>query len=1130
MFIPQRSFNLIKGLLNNSNCRSTVLPDIKLWLSVSRAHTEAVVEKDRVTRQLNKKILTGTEWRRVSNLFNGVGKDVMNKYGEEVEQICHILLKVKADHLRKREETYNLERIKLQNRVKVQVDKDLFVKLFKVKKELVEETWRMTKINGWRKIEVLEKEKGIKIVERTRAKKNVVVTPTDQELKVRFGEVDTNDPIVYGEVELTENEKKVLRLPPKFSLTEEIDIKDLDLELRKSAVKGRWHHMNKEDVENEGINNSVNEDEREANEIIEIIESQPYLKGGNYIDFSKRKATDLKHNARLYMPKPIKNGQFEIRFKNFEMNAIKIAKDMRESQVRNKKEKFFNLDADKQKGLKSLLLRRKREGVVVFETDKSGKLSVDNKDNFSEKMKIHLKGEDVSKEDCKEILRVMNIRAKVWSRIMSTGASWGHEDRAKSAVTTSTAEPPVIYGLRKDHKEVKEDEEHPLRPVCGATCGPNCKHSEQIAKIIEPFNNEVEDETWVSSTEELLAHMQEFNEKEYRELLEAYSMDADALFPSILVRLSALAVKELVLESKLQLRSINKKELQRYLPYICTEDELITEGLQRLVMRRKFPMARGIKITGKELEGEWSNEKSIWLEADIDPDEKQVKLLFAVALQKEVEYILFNHVYRFGEKILKQKEGGSIGSVLTCVLAKTRMIKNMRKLRERINQMKWVVKDEKSLRSGDVVIKERQVVCKEIKLRVKTTYVDDLFMVSTRIEKGWRYIPGRRIMLWSKEAEEEDRGVESDRRTALVMKDIANDLDPDIKMKIDTPSMNDSGRLPVLDLEIWMRYENGKAKLSHCYYEKPMSTKFVIHKDSALSWNTKKNALVGEVRRRLLNCSEDVREVEGKVIIDKFCYKMLTSGYNIWERNLIVTQGIASFKNLIKMSEEGKRPLYRLGSWKKLERNIDKIRKTKTWYGKDTETVLFVQATKNELLRKELQREADKCGLRVKVVEKGGKSLKSLLQRSDISPQMSCGYEDCVICKTKEDGRCGKENCGYKIYCKRCKTQLNPQGELVPAEMHGESSRCARVRCGEHYAALRRGKNSNLFEHVRDFHNGDESVEFGFEVTGLFQRDTLGRQLEEAMRIESFGGTRMNDKEEWVQPASITVGAYRTQY
>ena len=52
------------------------------------------------------------------------------------------------------------------------------------------------------------------------------------------------------------------------------------------------------------------------------------------------------------------------------------------------------------------------------------------------------------------------------------------------------------------------------------------------------------------------------------------------------------------------------------------------------------------------------------------------------------------------------------------------------------------------------------------------------------------------------------------------------------------------------------------------------------------------------------------------------------------------------------MSQKRQRPLYRLRSWKKLERNIDKIRKTKTWYGRKTETVLFVQATKNELLRK----------------------------------------------------------------------------------------------------------------------------------------------------------------------------------
>ena len=48
--------------------------------------------------------------------------------------------------------------------------------------------------------------------------------------------------------------------------------------------------------------------------------------------------------------------------------------------------------------------------------------------------------------------------------------------------------------------------------------------------------------------------------------------------------------------------------------------------------------------------------------------------------------------------------------------------------------------------------------------------------------------------------------------------------------------------------------------------------------------------------------------------------------------------------------------------------------------------------------------------------------------------------------------------------------------------------------------------------------------------TGVFVKDVLGRQLDEARRIERFGGTRLNDKEEWVQPASVTVGAYRSQF
>ena len=213
-----------------------------------------------------------------------------------------------------------------------------------------------------------------------------------------------------------------------------------------------------------------------------------------------------------------------------------------------------------------------------------------------------------------------------------------------------------------------------------------------------------------------------------------------------------------------------------------------------------------------------------------------------------------------------------------------------------------------------------------------------------------------------------------------------------------------------------------------------------------------------------------------------------------------------------------------------IQKGIQKIKKSKSWYGKSTETVLFVQATPNEELRKKVQKEADKSGLRIKVCEKGGRTIRSLLQRSDVSPQMSCGDDQCVICKTKETGRCGKENCGYKIYCKVCRDIPNAEGKIIPAEMHGETSRSSKIRCKEHHNALKRKKNSNLYEHLVEMHGGDETVEFGYEVTGVFMRDVLGRQLDEARRIERFGGTRLNDKEEWVQPASVTVGAYRSQF
>ena len=80
-------------------------------------------------------------------------------------------------------------------------------------------------------------------------------------------------------------------------------------------------------------------------------------------------------------------------------------------------------------------------------------------------------------------------------------------------------------------------------------------------------------------------------------------------------------------------------------------------------------------------------------------------------------------------------------------------------------------------------------------------------------------------------------------------------------------------------------------------------------------------------------------------------------------------------RNIKNLVAQGKRPLYRTAEYKKHDRAIEKQDKKRTWYG-NKESVLFVQATPKEILRTQTQEIADRHGLNIKVVERGGRTIK----------------------------------------------------------------------------------------------------------------------------------------------------------
>ena len=320
---------------------------------------------------------------------------------------------------------------------------------------------------------------------------------------------------------------------------------------------------------------------------------------------------------------------------------------------------------------------------------------------------------------------------------------------------------------------------------------------------------------------------------------------------------------------------MNYVGLSRYMAHIFTVEEQVEMGIKDMVMQRKNKGGRRPKVTGREMLSKWNEDESIWLGPVKVPDEEEKRKLLALAVGREVESVMRNHMFRFRGRVYKQEEGGAIGSELTCVVVKTRMIMFMRDLRNKVAELEG------------------------IEMFLGKVYVDDTALVSTSIERGWRYDKCEGKMVWSQDCADEDVDVASDVRTAKFMVDVANSLDDDIQMTFDCPSLNADGKMPVLDLKMWMDDKDGVKVVKYSFYEKPMAAKVTVLKESALSWRVKKMALSGEVCRRYLNCSQDmVEEGEAEIHVDWLCWKMFKSGCSRVERDNIVCEGRARYSKV----------------------------------------------------------------------------------------------------------------------------------------------------------------------------------------------------------------------------------------
>ena len=302
-----------------------------------------------------------------------------------------------------------------------------------------------------------------------------------------------------------------------------------------------------------------------------------------------------------------------------------------------------------------------------------------------------------------------------------------------------------------------------------------------------------------------------------------------------------------------------------------------------------------------------------------------------------------------------------------------------------------------------------------------------------------------------------------------------------------------------------------------------MANPYVILSKSAMSDRIKRNTLVQEAIRRLRNTSRDLPWDLKAKLLSEFSNKMMNSGYSETFRLEVIQAAVRGYERQCEKADKGITPLHRPREFQ-AEQRWKKKHLTKTAWYRPYNATCFVQATPGGVLARDIQEvfdeEAPRIGMSVKVVEKGGTSLKQQLVKTDLT---GCIYPDlpkypCFLCEAGvKGGSHTKSGVHYSGQCQLC------EEDGIVARYDGESGRNGYWRCTMfHKKEIIENKDSNTFaKHLQVFHPdriGDPTV-FKLKVESTFSKP-LERQVTEGISITNSTADRiLNSKSEYLQPA-----------
>ena len=204
---------------------------------------------------------------------------------------------------------------------------------------------------------------------------------------------------------------------------------------------------------------------------------------------------------------------------------------------------------------------------------------------------------------------------------------------------------------------------------------------------------------------------------------------------------------------------------------------------------------------------------------------------------------------------------------------------------------------------------------------------------------------------------EEDMYTNLDIRTMREVVKMGNSITNMVQLIGDCPSLNQSGMMPLLDLQCWVEGN----QLLYQHYRKPMTNPLLMMELSAMPAEMKRTALTQEVVRIRKNCHPGLPWATQVKRLNNFSDRMSRSGYSEMYRFQVIKSGIEGLDQMLEVEKFGGRPINRSRLWEEDLRQQKKDSLKRNWFRKGGYHVpLFVPHTPGgELVKRMKAKEAE---------------------------------------------------------------------------------------------------------------------------------------------------------------------------